>query len=92
MYKIIVWVCFQNVDTLVTGQSQEIIRVSDNVAGHKNKESSNDGEPTEKYSSETAEKYFSATLPATGPSSVSVSPGVSHNNSSLEVRTVQGDV
>ena len=90
--------CFQDsssshdLNTLVPGQSQGTISVSDNVGGHKNKESSNDGEPTaaEKYSTETTEKY----LAATGPG-VSVAPGVKHHsgnnqpedtNSSLEVR------
>ena len=90
-----------DLNTLVPGQSHETISVSDNVGGHKNKESSNDGEPTatEKYSTETAEKYLAD---ATGPG-VSVSPmcgpdGVKHNDTgnnqpeesrdSLEVRKI----
>ena len=90
--------CFQDgssshdLDTLVPGQSNGTISVSDNVGGHKNKESSNDGEPTaaEKYSTETTEKY----LAATGPG-VSGAPGAEHDSdnnqpedtgSSLEVR------
>ena len=91
--------CFQinppthDLDRLVTGQSHKTDSVSDNVDGHKNKESSNDGEPTatEKYSTETAEKYLSATGPV-----LSVDPGVTRNDTtniqpgpsdnSLEVR------
>ena len=82
-----------DLDRLVTGQSHTTVSVSDNVGGHKNKESSNDGEPTatEKYSTETAEKYLSATGPV-----LSVDPGVTRNDTtniqpgpsgnSLEVR------
>ena len=88
-----------DLDRLVSGQlSHNTISVQDNAGGHKNKESSNDGEPTaaEKYSTETAEKYLSATEPGV-PVSPGGGPGVKHNDTSntqpgalthsLEVRT-----